>query len=190
MEQSGLANRKEKALPVACLLAVSCVLLGFGSPAAAGKASAPSPDARVMTSGELFMLYRDKSWQWADGAGRMEADERRFTAWTGSGDGATWAEGRWILTDGGRLCFKAKWHSASGVAPNKTCFGHKKLGNVIYQRKEPSGAWYVFRHAKPTAYDEFHKLVSQDLVASDLERIKSKLDLARQTSDANLNTNQ
>lgn len=130
------------------------------------------------------MLYRDKSWKWADGAGRMQADGRRFTAWAGSGDEATWAEGRWTLTDSGRLCFKAQWHSVSGVAPNKTCFSHKKRGDVIYQRKEPSGAWYVFRHATPAVDDEFSKLVSQDLVASDLERIKSEHEQTRQTSEA------
>ena len=140
-----------------------------------------------MTSVELYMLYRDKSWQWADGAGRMQSDGRRFTAWAGSAEMSTWAEGRWTVTDRGRLCLKAQWHSSSGVYPNKTCFSHKRRGDTVYQKKEPSGAWYVFKNSSP-ASGEISKLVSQDLVSSDLERIKADIELAGPLSDANLNT--
>ncbi|MDW6023474.1 DUF995 domain-containing protein [Mesorhizobium sp. BAC0120] len=162
----------------------------FGSVAeAASTASLPPPDARPMTSGELFMLYRDKSWRWPDGAGWMQADGRRFTAWAGSGAQASWAEGRWIITDG-RLCLKAQWHSSTGVAPDKTCFSHMKLRDTVYQKREPSGAWYVFRHAPPQDGDEFSKLVGQDLVSTDLERIRSELLPPMQSSHANSNANQ
>lgn len=166
-----------------CLLAASVLLpaLAFGSSAeASGNTTTPPPDARPMTSVELYTLYRDKSWQWPDGAGRLEADGRRFTAWTESGNGATWAEGRWTVSDRGRLCLKAEWHTISGVYPNTTCFSHMKLGDAIYQKKEPSGDWYLFKHAKPADDDEFNKLVGQDLVSKDLERIKAGLHPAPQ----------
>jgi hypothetical protein len=88
------------------------------------------------------------------------------------------------------LCLKARWHSSTGVAPNRTCFSHRKLGDTVYQKREPSGAWYVFKHASPQDGDEFSKLVAKDLVSRDLERIRSGLEPARQLSDANLNTQQ
>lgn len=185
MKNSTNVSRKSTALKTAraCLLAASCLLpaFAFASPAeASGKTTTPPPAARPMTSFELYMLYRDKSWQWPDGAGRLEADGRRFSAWAGSGNEATWAEGRWTVSDRGRLCLKAQWHTISGVSPNTTCFSHMKLGDALYQKKEPSGDWYVFRHAKPADDDEFSKLVDQDLVSKDLEQIKAGLHPAPQ----------
>lgn len=179
MEKSRPVSRKATALKTVrgCLLAASCLVSTFAlaNPVeAGGKDPTPPRDARPMTSFELYMLYHDKSWQWPDGAGRLQADGRRFTAWAGFGDKATWAEGRWTVNDRGRLCLKAQWHTILAVNPNTTCFSHKKLGDTVYQKREPSGDWYVFKHATPAA-DEFSKLVSQDLVSQDIERIKSSL---------------
>jgi hypothetical protein len=160
------------------LFATSCILsiVAFTLPTwANGESASPPPEARVMTAAELFVLYRNKSWQWRDGVGRMQSDGRRFTAWAGSEDTSTWAEGKWIVTNGGRLCFKAQWHSSSGSHPDKTCFRHKRYRDTIYQKREPSQAWYVFKHAPTAENDEFHKLVSQDLVSSELERVRSTL---------------
>ena len=123
-----------------------------------------------MTAAELHMLYSNKSWQWSDGAGRMDAENRRFTAVSGSGEQSTWAVGRWSVTDAGRLCFIADWHSQSGVVPGRTCFLHVIDNDTIYQRKEPSGGWYIFKHAQPEAGDEFKKLVREDLVSAELEK--------------------
>jgi len=125
-----------------------------------------------MTATELYNLYRDKSWQWSDGAGLMQADGRRFTAWAGSGDKATWAEGRWTVNDKGRMCFKALWHSSSGVAPARTCFSHKRVGDTIYQKRDPSQNWYVFKHSPVAEGDEFNKLVSRDLVSLNLYKLR------------------
>ena len=93
MEKSRDSSRKAPALKMVqgCLLAASCLLsvFAFGNPVeAAGKAPTPPHDARPMTSFELYTLYRDKSWKWPAGAGWLQADGRRFTAWTGSGDKA------------------------------------------------------------------------------------------------------
>jgi hypothetical protein len=71
---------------------------------------------------------------------------------------------------------------ASGVVPNATCFSHRKLGEVIYQKREPSGDWYVFKHAAPAEGDEFDKLVDQDLVSRDMEQIRSSLHSAPRTN--------
>jgi hypothetical protein len=167
------------------LLVTSCIFSTFAGPAQASSEDAvPPPEARVMTGVELYMLYHDKSWQWRDGVGWMRSDRRRFTAWAGSGQNFTWAEGRWIVTDGGRLCLDAQWHSSSGVYPDKTCFSHKRHHDTIYQKREPSEAWYVFKHPGFAKGDEFSKLVSKDLVSV---RIRTAIEPATPLPYAKIN---
>lgn len=150
--------------------ALSASLLSFpGAGLAQGK-SQPPADARAMTATELHALYAGKSWRWPDGAGLMEAENRRFSAIAGSGEKSSWAVGRWTVTDAGRLCFVADWHSRSGVFPARTCFRHVIDNGTIYQRKEPAGGWYIFKHAQARADDEFTKLVRQDLVSAELAK--------------------
>lgn len=136
-----------------------------GSTFAAETVAVPA-QARVMTALELFDLYRDKTWQWSDGAGRFQEKGRIFRAWSGKATDASWAEGRWTLTNDGQLCLRAVWHSPDGSSPNKTCFRHRLHEGTVYQKKEPSGAWYVFKHAVPDKDDEYGKLVEQDTVSA------------------------
>ncbi|WEX74977.1 DUF995 domain-containing protein [Sinorhizobium numidicum] len=155
--------------------------LGFGL-AAIAAVTVQSPasaedvmpkDTRPMTGAEVYMIFRGKSWKWANGAGRMQDEGRRFTAWTQSDTDASWAEGRWILTDSGQLCLKADWHSQTATSRDKTCFSHRILGSTIYQKREPAGEWYVFKHSKPAQSDEFNKLVKEDLVEAKLPIIQN-----------------
>ena len=125
-----------------------------------------------MTAFELYVLYRDRSWQWPDGAGRLETEGRRFTAVAGSGDAASWAEGRWIVTERGRLCLDADWHAPAGTFADRTCFEHLIDGRTIYQRKAPAGDWFVFKNYPTEADDEFTKLVREDLVSAALEELR------------------
>jgi hypothetical protein len=160
------------------LLRTACVVSGltmFAGHGSAGANAVPPANAQLMTAWEIYALYNDQTWVWSDGAGRMQSDGRRFVAWAESGASATWAEGRWIITNSGRLCFKARWQSSSGSHPAKTCFVHKQHRGVIYQRREPSGDWYVFKHTVSADGDEFKKLTSEDLVSPELERIRSQL---------------
>lgn len=159
--------------PSRLLTVALCVsALGFvGSSLAEG--TEPPAEARPMSGYELYMLFRDKTWQWPDGAGLMETEGRRFTAIARSGEQSSWAEGRWIVTDGGRLCFDADWHNHSGTYPDRTCFIHLLQDDTIYQRREPAGDWYVFKHAEPEPGDEFNKLVREDLVSTDLEEMRT-----------------
>jgi len=147
------------------------LLAGFGIAMYCGSARAEEPvvvpaQARTMTALDLYDLYRDKTWQWPDGAGRMQDRGRLFRAWSGTGDNASWAEGRWVLTNDGQMCLRAVWHGPTGASPDKTCFRHKIDEGTIYQKKEPSGAWYVFKHAVPDKDDEYGKLVEQDTVSA------------------------
>nr|WP_273793268.1 DUF995 domain-containing protein [Brucella anthropi] len=162
-------------------LTLVVVLAGIG--ASAGAASAANdglPDgARVMTPAEIYVLYRDKNWQWADGAGRMESQNRRFTARVDGDKGKAWAEGRWRITWSGQMCFDAKWHLAQGVFPNKTCFSHRVVDGTIYQKREPDGDWYVFRHAGGNKDDEARKLVSIKTIKPKTEALNLALPVAQ-----------
>lgn len=153
--------------------ALAGILMLSGSVWAAAEETIVPEGARPMTGVELHALYRDKSWRWPDGAARMQDDGRVLQAWSGSGEDAAWAEGRWIVTNSGRLCLQADWHSREDTFDDRTCFRHMTDGETIFQRKEPSGEWYIFRHAEPQEDDEFAKLVREDLVSANLEALRN-----------------
>ncbi|MBB5701203.1 hypothetical protein FHS76_001052 [Ochrobactrum daejeonense] len=143
----------------AALLALGATLAGPAVAASMPEGELPG-GTRVMTPAEIYTLYRDKDWRWSDGAGRMESRDRRFTARVDGENGRAWAEGRWRITWSGRMCLDASWHLDQGVFPNKTCFSHRIGDGTIYQKREPDGVWYVFRHAGGRKSDEARKLVS------------------------------
>lgn len=148
-----------------------CIMTGITMMCGQAMASEPvalPSKARAMTAAELHMLYRDKTWVWPDGAGRLQDQGRIFTGWSGTGSNGSWAQGRWILSDTGLMCLKATWHSPTEAVPNKVCFRHFTDGGTIYQRKEPSGDWYVFKHATPADSDEFKKIIAEDTVTAEL----------------------
>lgn len=169
-------------------LAVPTQSIGLGSstrapaltaPAdAPGKAAAISPEmkrgklprgARYMTGQELFELYVGKTWLWGEGGGYFGA-RGVFRARTYDKTGVTDGGGTWAVNDNGRMCFRAVWTAAAGVAKVNTCFDHVLLEGNIYQRRMPDGAWYVFRHATPQENDEYGKLVRGNLVSAMVRR--------------------
>lgn len=121
---------------------------------------------KPLTTGELFHLYQGRSWLWKDGAGYFSSKQRRFTAWTSAGEKASVGDGRWFLTDPGKLCFKADWRAGSGSASALTCFSHRWKGSDVYQRREPDGEWYLFKHSSLKSADEYAKLVRGDYVSN------------------------
>ena len=141
---------------------------------AAGIAAEPPPSAAKPTSvDQLYALYRDKTWVWPDGGGYF-ARNGQFAAWSGNGDAAGYAEGRWWLSGPeGKFCFQATWRTMKGNWSKRDCFDHRVVGDVIYQRKEPSGAWYKFKNSPSDARDEFHALKDGDLVSDSVKRIKA-----------------
>ena len=93
-----------------CRLSIWLALLASTiTPVAAAEPIKVPAQARTMTAVELYVLYRNKTWQWPDGAGRMQEKNRSFIGWSGSGDDTRWAEGRWVLSDTGLRCLKADW---------------------------------------------------------------------------------
>ncbi|MGG6896699.1 MULTISPECIES: DUF995 domain-containing protein [Rhizobium] len=170
------SKKKISTAPVTSLAFAIVLGLATGSNAAtAGTANKVPNGARPMTAVELYTLYRDKTWRWADGAGRMQNIDRRFSAWVDGSGGQSWAEGRWAVTDTGRLCLDATWHAANGQFPAQTCFEHRILGGTIYQKRETGGTWFVFRHPVTKDTDEAAKLIADDLVSQRLEAMKASV---------------
>lgn len=143
---------------VSLLLCIPHVSAAMAAPAAKPKGPVP------LSAGELYEMYRDKTWVWGSGGGRFESQGRRFVAYTDDKGKQSWAEGTWDVDDTGKMCMRATWTTSEGPGGAATCFGHQKIGNVIYQRRHPDGDWYVFRHSRARPGDEFLKLVSTDTV--------------------------
>lgn len=121
-------------------------------------------------------LYREKTWNWSHGAAFF-APNQRFTAWSKKGEAASYAEGRWFVTARGKACFQAVWHAKTGSGDNLTCFDHRTSNGTIYQRKAPTGTWYVFKSARSTKTDEYNKFKSGDLVSRRTPQVLSELHL-------------
>jgi len=157
------SHRSKSALASLALMAGLMGLAAGTADAATMPGDTTPAGTRVMTPFEIYVLYRDKNWQWPDGTGQMETTDRRFTARVDGEKGKAWAEGRWMITKTGLMCLKADWHTEQGKFPVKTCFSHRIGDGTVYQKREPDGVWYVFRHADGRADDEARKLVSISL---------------------------
>ena len=132
-------------------------------------------DARVMTAVEIHKLYRNKSWQWKNGAGRFQDTDRLFFAWSDNSKARSWAEGKWLITNTGRMCLNTTWHTNDGAYPDKVCFMHKIHSDTVYQKREPDGAWHVLRYGQPQKdkENEDSELVAIDLVSDRLADLKN-----------------
>jgi len=147
-----------------------CLPVAAHGAEAAGK-KAPTP----LSAYELYRIYGDRTWTWGTGGGHFFDDGRRFVAWTNDKGKQSFAEGRWVVDDFGQLCMRATWTNAEGAGRASTCFGHQKIGKVIYQRRQPDGNWYVFRHATARDDDEFRKLIPVDTVSAKARELKQVL---------------
>lgn len=157
------------------VLAVIC--LTDASAAAQGKSI--DTEAVPLTAFELYQIYKDKTWVWNTGGGRFSADGRGLVAWVNDGGKQSFAEGRWTVDNLGQLCMRGTWTNAEGSARASTCFGHRKIGETIYQKRQPHGDWYVFKHARTRAGDEFTKLVASDTVSTKARQLKEELSNGR-----------
>lgn len=138
------------------------------APAAAQSIPTPPPKTRP-TAEQVFQVYAGRTWLWQDGAGYF-APDWRFVAWSGSGQKASYASGKWRTDDLGRMCFTATWTGADYSAPATTCFSHRIDGKVLYQAREPNGMWYIFRHDPVRKRDEYLRLERGDRATAGFER--------------------
>ncbi len=125
-----------------------------------------------LSAEEVRRIYTDKTWQWSAGAGRFIAKDRRFIAYSEEGGKPTIAEGRWLVTDRGQLCMDAVWSTQQDKAKARTCFRLVRDRGTIYQRREPTGDWFVLHSFKPKPDDEGRKLVAEDTVSPNIARLK------------------
>jgi hypothetical protein len=152
-------------------LAVLSILAMPGASVAAEDPDLPV-GAQPLSAPELLLLYGNKTWKWGEGGGYFQADGRVFRARTVGETSISTAEGKWKITDSGRLCIEAVWVTSAGSSPASTCFLHVAVGQQIYQKKLPGGGWYIFRHATPEPGDEFSKMVRGDLISAALQQAK------------------
>ncbi|URK89099.1 DUF995 domain-containing protein (plasmid) [Rhizobium sp. RCAM05350] len=128
-----------------------------------------------VTAHELRQIYSDKTWKWSAGGARFIGEGRRLIAFSEKPGKATFAEGRWKIYNNGRLCLVAVWVTQEGSAPANTCFRHVRDRGTIYQRREPDGDWYIFKTFRPKPGDEYAKLVKEDTVSPNMDRLKKSL---------------
>ncbi|WP_319484888.1 DUF995 domain-containing protein [uncultured Cohaesibacter sp.] len=132
--------------------------------------------SKPMTGDHLWVVFTNHTWKWQAGGGFFAARKQAFTAWSREGGNPSVGDGRWFtLTSKGSLCFRATWRAMDGSAPAVTCFRHRIVGNTIFQKRDPDGEWYVFKHAKRTYGDEFLKLLKGDHVYYPKKRVEAEL---------------
>lgn len=161
---------KVMVLPLLLPVAAAAVYLG-AQPVKAKMEVKPTP----LSAYEVYSLYRNKTWQWSTGGARFTAHDRKLVAFVDKGNGnRSYAEGNWYVSDLGMMCMQAIWTTAAEAGDARTCFGHAKIGDTIYQRKVPNGEWYVFKHAKPKPNDAYYSLVAQDDITAKALRLKEQ----------------
>lgn len=160
----------DKILGVATAVALAALL---ATPARA--ADNPPTGAVPLTAPELYMLYAGKTWVWPNGGGGYTASDRSFVGAAIDGQTQSYADGRWLVTNSGQLCWRATWHGSAGAAPARTCFDHMQKAGVIYQRSLPKGNWYIFAHNPRQAGDEINQLKAGNVVTAGYAEAKAFL---------------
>lgn len=121
--------------------------------------------AHNMSAYEVRQIYASHTWKWGTG-GAYFGPKAKFYAVSGEGKSLNIASGRWLVTKGGRLCFKADWSSSSSTFKNvMSCFNHAEYKGNYYQAKGLSGQWYSIKSAKPSHQDMIDLIVSGDQVS-------------------------
>lgn len=156
------------------IIGLAALAAVFVAPGAAEAAKLPK-GAHNMAPAEVRSIYRGKTWIWSTGGGYF-APDKGFSAVAGKGKSLTVGNGRWLVTAGGRLCFVADWTDRKATYhKKKTCFNHATYKGRIYQAKDLSGNWYVFKSNPPKRSDEFGKVKKGNQIKTQLTRAKSRL---------------
>ncbi|MGX5842557.1 DUF995 domain-containing protein [Mesorhizobium sp. ArgA1] len=162
-------------VPLAPLLAIWCQMALCGAAHATG-AEDSGPAVTVPTAFELQLVYADRTWIWDNGAAYFGQKDRPVRAWTSGQDTASVGEGRWHLSNDGKMCMDLVWRSKGYAAPIRTCFSHRIRGGTLQQRRDPDGAWYSFRHSPDDPSDEQRKFEEGDTKGAQFDQIRSLID--------------
>ncbi|MGX8008620.1 DUF995 domain-containing protein [Mesorhizobium sp. ORM8.1] len=150
-------------------------LSGGVAHAATAKAGTPAQaDAvGVPTAYELSLFYADRTWIWKDGAAYFGQNGRALRAWTSGADSASVAEGKWLVTNDGKMCMDLVWRGKSYTGKlQRTCYSHRVNGGNIEQRKDPDGAWYSFKRSPEGPADEYRNFQTGDTKGAELEETR------------------
>jgi hypothetical protein len=158
---------------MACLLLLVSVAACQTAARIPAVTQSPGGTTAVVPS-DLREVYADKTWQWKYGAAFF-ATNGEFRAWLNTNNNPAFAVGSWWVTDGGELCYSGFWRSKSQGSDHITCFAHRKHGEIWYQRKEPSGSWYVFRSHPAQRTDEIVWIKSGDLLETQFQAIRRQV---------------
>ncbi|RUT34821.1 DUF995 domain-containing protein [Arsenicitalea aurantiaca] len=156
---------------IAAGLATGLALAISALPAQSATLAEAVAKAKPMNAGELYELYAGKTWRWGDGGAYFAAD-RTFTAIATEDGTPSIAEGRWRITDTGRMCLEATWRFKGGASPAVTCFQHRSGGRAVFQLAEPGGNWSVMMDGRPSQYPP---LVRGDEISQRLNALRAEL---------------
>ncbi|WP_052002673.1 DUF995 domain-containing protein [Microvirga sp. BSC39] len=157
-------------LGAACLSGMAIVCAADAKPA---KGAAPETGGRPMNAVELRKLFGGKTWLWSNGGGYMDPSGRFYAAVGSKPATGSFARGTWTTDDNGRMCFAGRWRVQTGSKSARTCFTHRVKGAEIYQRREPDGAWYVFKHSETQQSDEFNKIVAGNRISEQFGQVRA-----------------
>lgn len=146
------------------------------APATVQVAPAPTKIATAPTAFQLQVLYADRTWNWSDGAAYFGKD-RSLRAWSQGKDSASVGEGKWLVTNTGKMCMDLAWRGKTYRSkPQRTCYSHRIQGGKIEQRKDPDGKWYSFKHTPEAASDEYKKFDQGDGKGGQFEAARKLID--------------
>ncbi|WP_245519575.1 MULTISPECIES: DUF995 domain-containing protein [unclassified Mesorhizobium] len=164
------------------VLLAACGQIAFSGAAGAAPAKNSAPvEAAVKpdiapTAFELQLLYADRTWNWKNGAAYFGMD-RRLHAWTKGEDSPAVGEGRWLVTEDGKMCMELAWRSKTySTKPRRTCYSHRVDKGKIEQRKDPDGTWYDFKHAKDDPADEHQKFEAGNTKGAQFDEARKLID--------------
>ncbi|MER8517613.1 DUF995 domain-containing protein [Mesorhizobium sp. M1060] len=177
-ESASRARRHRLAISFAPVLAIWCQMALCGAAHAAGpKDSGPADAVAVPTAFQLQLVYADRTWIWDNGAAYFGQKDRPVRAWTSEQDTASVGEGRWHLSNDGKMCMDLVWRSKTyAAAPIRTCFSHRFRSGTLEQRKDPDGVWYSFRHSPGDPSDEQRKFEEGDTKGAQFDKIRTSID--------------
>ncbi len=137
-------------------LSAFLLLSAFAAPAAA-QFRLPA-GTRVMTDDELAYFFSNRSWTREKSVGYFSEEDSEYIAASNKGGKG---RGHWSLPGSGRLCINAQWTWGEGQSPTTIleCYAHRTDGIRVFQRREPFGAWHIFKDAPPNEWQKADRLV-------------------------------
>ena len=133
-------------------------------------------DARPPAAWQLLELYGDRSWQWPAGGVRFLADDRRFLAYRDDDSEQAIGEGRFMLTNDGRMCLLGEWTGITlpdgerYTASPRICFRHLQNAQGLFRLRLGSADWELVRSR--TDPNAGASLIAEDSVSPRVEQLR------------------